>query len=64
MYINHRPAFGLDPYEIYKSFNLIKLGYDLENEDSIPRHLFFDSLQRRGNLLLIYNKKKSVKEFE
>ncbi|CAF0707326.1 unnamed protein product, partial [Brachionus calyciflorus] len=36
LYINHRPAFGLDPYEIYNSFKTLSRH---ANSDYLPRHV-------------------------
>ncbi len=47
MYINHRPAFGLDPYEIYNAFKIINKKYGNESE-SLPRHIFLEELQSGG----------------
>ena len=52
VYINHRPAFGLDPYEIYNSFKILNKGYEIEDDDSnqnhIPRFVFLNELQTKG----------------
>lgn len=47
MYINHRPAFGLDPYEIYNAFRILNKKYETHDQ-SLPRHVFLDELQSRG----------------
>lgn len=54
MYINHRPAFGLDPYEIYNAFNTLSRKYNNQTYDlqSIPRHVFLSELQKRGKLIV------------
>jgi len=52
VYINHRPAFGLDPYQIYNSFKV--LSNELQNEESIPRHLFLNELQTQGEHMTDY----------
>ena len=52
MYINHRPAFGLDPYEIYNAFRVISNGTD--SIDAVPRKLFLDELQARGEHMTDY----------
>ena len=50
VYINHRPAFGLDPYQIYHSFKLLNSKFDSDdNNVNLPRHLFLNELQTRGN---------------
>ncbi len=57
MYINHRPAFGLDPYEIYNAFKTLNNKYNNENEDEeehLPRHIFLDELQSRGEHMTDY----------
>lgn len=52
LYINHRSAFGLDPYQIYNSFKV--LSDELQNEESIPRHLFLNELQTHGEHMTDY----------
>ena len=52
MYINHRPAFGLDPYQIYNAFKLLNQGYQTEEPGEslaqLPRFLFLNELQSKG----------------
>lgn len=48
VYINHRPAFGLDPYEIYNSFKILSKKDDGDNYDLLPRHIFLNELQSIG----------------
>ena len=61
MYINHRPAFGLDPYEIYNAFQLLKntTTTDSEseldtNDSSLHRSVFLNELQKRGEHMTDY----------
>jgi hypothetical protein len=53
VYINHRPAFGLDPYEIYNAFRIINNKYQNESE-SLPRHVFLEELQTSGEHMTEY----------
>jgi hypothetical protein len=48
VYINHRPAFGLDPYEIYSAFKVLTKNYTDETEEVLPRSIFLNELQTRG----------------
>ena len=52
VYLNHRPAFGLDPYEIYNAFQTINKKHQNNYESSettlLPRHVFVEELQTRG----------------
>jgi hypothetical protein len=59
VYINHRPAFGLDPYEVYNAFKLLNKGYsDGESEPesgaSLPRFVFLNELQSKGEHITDY----------
>lgn len=54
MYINHRPAFGLDPYQIYDAFRLINQKYTDQDDSSIQRHIFLNEMQTRGEHMTDY----------
>lgn len=60
MYINHRPAFGLDPYEIYNSFKVLSSMNNRDNSNFLPRHVFLNELQSRGEHMTDYELADSI----
>ena len=53
MYINHRPAFGLDPMKLIKAFETLGLPTDKGN--AIDRGDLLDLLQTKGMCLYIFH---------
>lgn len=51
VYINHRPAFGLDPQKLVHAFQT--LGVPSAQGNSIERGYLLDLLQTKGNRLML-----------
>ena len=52
VYINHRPAFGLDPTKLVEAFDV--LGFATSKGSSMERGDLLDYLQTKGKSLLSY----------
>lgn len=62
MYVNHRPAFGLSPFDLHEAFN--KLGIPGEQGFAIDRDRLLTLLQNKGMGLIIVRKFKEEEVFE
>lgn len=51
MYVNHRPAFGLSPFDLHEAFN--KLGIPGDQGFAIDRDRLLSLLQNKGMELTI-----------
>lgn len=62
MYVNHRPAFGLSPFDLHEAFN--KLGIPGDQGFAIDRDRLLSLLQNKGMGLTIVRKfrKEEVSE--
>lgn len=56
MYVNHRPAFGLSPFDLHEAFN--KLGIPGDQGFAIDRDRLLSLLQNKGMELTIVKKFK------
>ena len=56
MYVNHRPAFGLSPFDLHEAFN--KLGIPGDQGFAIDRDRLLSLLQNKGMGLTIVRKFK------
>ena len=54
LYINHRPAFGIDPLQIYNAFKVLNDNFDRRRDEGLPRHIFLNELQSRGEHMTDY----------
>ena len=58
VYINHRPAFGLDPHEIYRSFKILSKN----KKQTISRSAFINEVQTIGiKIMFCMSEWKNIK---
>ena len=62
VYVNHRPAFGLSPFDLHEAFN--KLGIPGDQGFAIDRDRLLSLLQNKGMGLTIVRKFKEQEVFE
>ena len=59
MYVNHRPAFGLSPFDLHEAFN--KLGIPGDQGFAIDRDRLLSLLQNKGmelTIVMIFKKEE------